>query len=220
MIDRLPQSRVLVMDDWPDLEKRRHELPPRGSSLGVVGLPPPWLEQDYRIRRVDRGDGGKRLWEVNPILARLISAKSLPGTAIDLGCGQGRDAVWLAANGWKVIAVDHLPDAIERGKQLQARYAPDSSIQWEVGDIGEWQSCPSDLTYLAYGPTRVLGPAAIAAPELLVVGFSPAHFGRFHKPNLVDLVTPELAMAWSAEYGEIELPDRSVSYLHWNEGTR
>ncbi len=220
MIDRLPQSRVLVMEEWPDLVQRRHELPPRGSSLAVVGSPPAWLEQDYKLTRVESGDGGKRLWTVNPILARVVSSRSNPGTVIDLGCGQGRDAVWLAANGWRVIAVDHLPDAIERGKQLQARYAPGSAIQWETGDLADWLSFSSDLTYMAYGPTRILNPATIVVTELLAVGFSPEHYARYNRPNFADLVTPGLAASWSAEYGDLELSDRLSSYLHRNQCTQ
>jgi SAM-dependent methyltransferase len=216
MVDRLPLSRVLILDEWPDLETRRHELPPRGSPLGVVGLPPPWLEKDYEITRLETGDGGKRLWTVNPVLARIVTSSSKSGSVVDLGCGQGRDAVWLAANGWNVIAVDHLPDAVERGQHLQERYAPGSSIQWEVGDIAEWLSYPADLIYLAYGPTHLLNPEDIVAPSCLVVGFSRAHHARHRKPNTADLVTPELAAAWSAEYGEVELADRLSAYLYRN----
>jgi SAM-dependent methyltransferase len=214
VVDQLPASKVLVLEDWQDLETRRHELPPRGSAMGVVGQPPTWLEREYKITQVATDDGGKRLWTVNPILEHQIGLSESRGTVLDLGCGQGRDAVWLAANGWRVIAVDHLPDAIERGKDLQARYAPESAIQWEVGDIGDWLTYPSDWMYMAYGPTRLLNPTAIYATKCLVVGFSRTHFARHQKPNHADLVTPELAGALLADYGEIDLPDRSAAFLH------
>jgi len=202
------------MADWPDLETSRHELPPRGSALGVVGDPPGWLQETYNVTVVEQGDGKRRLWTVNPILERFAKERSQPGTVIDLGCGQGRDAVWLAANGWQVIAVDHLPDAIERGQSLQARYAPDSSIQWVVGDLAEWQSHPVDLAYLAYGPTHRLDPRAVTSTEVLIVGFSPAHYDRYGKPNPIDLVTPNLAATWNAEYEELNQTDRQAAFIH------
>ncbi len=214
MVDRLPQSRVLVLADWPDLEARRHELPPRGASLGVVGDPPAWLCETYDVTVVELGDGNRRLWTVNPILERVVKKRIQPGTVIDLGCGQGRDAVWLAANGWRVVAVDHLPDAIERGRDLQARYAPGSSIQWEVGDLADWQSHPADLAYMAYGPTHRLGPRVVIAREVLMVGFSQAHFDRQGKPNPADLITPTLAAAWNADYGELTQTDRQAAYIY------
>lgn len=202
------------MADWPDLEVRRHELPPRGSALGVVGEPPAWLRETYDVTVVEKGDGKLRLWTVNPILERVVKERNQPGTVIDLGCGQGRDAVWLAANGWHVIAVDHLPDAIERGRDLQARYAPGSVIQWEVGDLADWQSHPADLVYMAYGPTHRLDPRAVTSTKVLIVGFSQAHYDRHGKPNPIDLITPNLAATWNAEYGELNQTDRLAAFLH------
>lgn len=202
------------MVDWPDLEARRHELPPRGSAFGVVGDPPAWLRETYDVTVAEQGDGKRRLWTVNPVLERVVKARSQPGMVLDLGCGQCRDAVWLAANGWQVIAVDHLPDAIERGQSLQARYAPGSSIQWVVGDLADWQSHTADLAYLAYGPTHRLDPRAVTAKEVLVVGFSQAHYDHHGKPNPIDLVTPNLAAMWNAEYGELNQTDRRAAFLH------
>ena len=214
MVDRLPASEVLVIADWPDLELRRHELPPRGSRLTVVGDPPEWLTQQYTVTRADSGDGGQRLWTINPVLERIISQRDVPGTTIDLGCGQGRDAVWLAANGYDVIAVDHLPDAVIRGQELQARYAPTAEIGWQVGEVADWQAHPTDLLYMAYGPTRILDLARVTAREVLVVGFSEAHYARTQKPNVADLVTPRMAEKWNAEYGEMQLSDRHVAFFH------
>jgi methylase of polypeptide subunit release factors len=42
---------------------------------------------------------------VNPLLAE-ITATLTPGAALDLGCGAGGDALWLAGGGWRVTAVD------------------------------------------------------------------------------------------------------------------
>ncbi|MGC4892394.1 class I SAM-dependent methyltransferase [Micromonospora sp. DT31] len=56
-----------------------------------------------------------RIWSgrVNPVLAEV--AEDLPpGTVLDLGCGEGGDAVWLASHGWQVTAVDISATALER----------------------------------------------------------------------------------------------------------
>jgi len=43
-----------------------------------------------------------------------------PGTAIDLGAGEGRNAVWLASLGWQATAVDLSAVALEKGEKLAA----------------------------------------------------------------------------------------------------
>jgi SAM-dependent methyltransferase len=50
---------------------------------------------------------------VNPLLAEIAGDLS-PGTALDLGCGGGGDALWLAGRGWRVTAVDIAADAVRR----------------------------------------------------------------------------------------------------------
>jgi tellurite methyltransferase len=53
--------------------------------------------------------------------------KLTPGRALDLACGTGRNAVWLAKHGWKVTAVDRSPSAIgtlrQRCPAVDARVA-------------------------------------------------------------------------------------------------
>lgn len=57
----------------------------------------------------------QRIWSGNPNVALVSEIAELsPGTALDLGCGEGADAVWLARQGWRVTAVDISGVAIER----------------------------------------------------------------------------------------------------------
>ncbi|WP_200824935.1 class I SAM-dependent methyltransferase [Nonomuraea solani] len=67
-------------------------------------------ERHYRARRTWGG-------RVNPLLAET-AAPLRPGAALDLGCGAGGDAVWLARRGWDVTAVDISPTAVERVREL------------------------------------------------------------------------------------------------------
>ncbi|HEY3781127.1 MAG TPA: methyltransferase domain-containing protein [Fimbriimonadaceae bacterium] len=62
-----------------------------------------------------------RLWRPNEFLEESALAMK-PGTALDLACGTGRDAVYLASLSWDVTGVDILPDAVERAATLASRY--------------------------------------------------------------------------------------------------
>lgn len=75
-----------------------------------------------------------------------------PGKALDLACGTGRNAVWLAGHGWKVTAMDGAPAAIEI---LQHRAAAQGvTVHARVADLekGEYSIAPAawDLVVLSY----------------------------------------------------------------------
>ena len=74
-----------------------------------------------------------------------------PGTAIDLGAGEGRNAVWLASLGWQVTAVDYSSVGLEKGRRLAADHGVEDSIDFVVGDAVTWQPTePADLVLLSY----------------------------------------------------------------------
>ncbi len=102
-----------------------------------------------------------------------------PGRVLDLGCGEGRNAVWLAANGWQPTAVDFSPVAIDRGREL-AR-AAGVEVDWVVADLTSYEPEPGryDAVLIAYlhlvpeERSRVLRRAVAAlAPggHLVVIG--------------------------------------------------
>lgn len=63
----------------------------------------------------DRYAGTDRVWSGHPnaVLA-AEAADLLPGTALDVGSGEGGDAVWLAGRGWQVTATDIAQGALDR----------------------------------------------------------------------------------------------------------
>ena len=90
------------------------------------------------------------LWGEQPnqfVRARVADAE--PGRAVDLGCGNGRNAVWLARRGWHVEAVDVSAVAIEQAGQRSERAGV--HVAWEVGDALTWSPAePLDLVLVVY----------------------------------------------------------------------
>lgn len=62
-----------------------------------------------------------------------------PGRALELGCGEGGDALWLASRGWTVTAVDISATATERGARAASSAGiPDDRIRWVAHDLTTW----------------------------------------------------------------------------------
>ncbi|GLX02007.1 class I SAM-dependent methyltransferase [Microtetraspora sp. NBRC 16547] len=78
-----------------------------------------------------------RIWSGNPNAALVREVTGLvPGRALDLGCGEGADAIWLAQQGWHVTAVDISQVALDRaGRQAAAADVADR-VDWQRHDLG------------------------------------------------------------------------------------
>jgi ubiquinone/menaquinone biosynthesis C-methylase UbiE len=61
-----------------------------------------------------------------------------PGAALDLASGQGRNAVWLAEQGWRVTGVDWSEVAVERARTTAAERGVE--VEFAVADLMEWES--------------------------------------------------------------------------------
>jgi SAM-dependent methyltransferase len=72
--------------------------------------------------------------EPNPFLAADIDGL-VPGTALDVGCGEGSDSVWLAERGWHVTAVDISAVALDRGRAADTKHR----VDWVEADVLTWQ---------------------------------------------------------------------------------
>lgn len=79
-----------------------------------------------------------RVWSgrVNAQLAAI--APGIPvGRALDLGCGEGADAVWLAERGWTVVAVDVSPTALSRARAEAEARGVAGLIDFQQHELGE-----------------------------------------------------------------------------------
>jgi SAM-dependent methyltransferase len=56
-----------------------------------------------------------------------------PGRALDVACGEGRTAVWLATRGWSVRAVDFSAVAVAKGRRRAEQEGVD--VEWDVADV-------------------------------------------------------------------------------------
>lgn len=75
----------------------------------------------------------------SPYLLREIGTLA-PGTALDAGCGEGAEAIWLATEGWQVTAADISSEALsraaERAKKAGVTLEP---LQWVEADLSAWE---------------------------------------------------------------------------------
>ncbi|MFU8870385.1 SAM-dependent methyltransferase [Micromonospora sp. SL4-19] len=77
-----------------------------------------------------------RVWSgrANAVLAEVVDPLP-PGTALDLGCGEGGDAIWLAGRGWRVTAVDVSTTALSRLTAEATRAGVESRITVAMHDL-------------------------------------------------------------------------------------
>ena len=81
---------------------------------------------------------GEFLWTVtaNQFLT-AITESLLPARALDLACGEGRNSVWLAEQGWTVTGVDFSPVGLDKARWLAG--ARDVEVTWVGADVLKYQ---------------------------------------------------------------------------------
>jgi SAM-dependent methyltransferase len=135
----------------------------------------------------------QRTWSGNPNAALTAETSDLtPGRALDLGCGEGADAVWLAQRGWQVTAVDISGVALARA----ARHATDAgvTIDFQRRDLeesfpdGEWDLISAQFLHFwgEFDREKILRRAAAAvAPGgvLLIEGHTDPADPRLPGPD-------------------------------------
>lgn len=77
-----------------------------------------------------------QVWSGDPNQALTVEVAGLtPGRALDVGCGEGADAVWLARQGWRVTALD--PSGVALGRARAAADAAGVEVRWLRGGLAE-----------------------------------------------------------------------------------
>jgi tellurite methyltransferase len=148
-----------------------------------------------------------------------------PGRALELACGLGHNAIWLARHGWKVDAVDISATGLSRAVELAQRCG--THVNWIVADLDEF--IPDPVTYDLVLVFRfldrgrlpgIIQSALRPAGRLIYETFSTAHLNRAetHMKNPAFALLPgELPRLFpqldAVSYAEYSLADRDVARL-------
>lgn len=145
---------------------------------------------DWNARYLAQPDA----WGTTPaarIVAEVTNAEDhglTVGTAIDLACGDGRHARWLAAHGWDVTAVDFSEVAIEQARAKDSDEGRSGHVDWVVGDATTWSPAEQvDLVVIGFlhldldALTRVISEAGRwlrPGGHLVYLGHAPENLAR------------------------------------------
>jgi tellurite methyltransferase len=186
------------------LAARPHELPPKGATVTLFDddLDRACIaayvlkNRGYVVHEVslpaadlcESGPSRARLWQPSPFLVEAVEciraqAGSASGRALDIACGSGRDAVYLALCGYAVEAIDVLPDALERARDLARRSGVSlETIQQDLKGLSVLPAERYDLVAVVRFLHRPLLPAIrqAVAPGGYIV------YEAFHRRDVED----------------------------------
>lgn len=157
------------------------------------------------------------IWSGGPNAVLVAETADLrPGTALDAGAGEGGDAFWLAARGWKVTAADLSSVAIERAAKRAGERG--LAVTWLHADLAR---VPAPGTYdlvtahFLHVPKseqqslfRHLAAAVAPGGTLLVVGHDFSDMAKLPRPDLAEYgwtageVAAALGEGWTIEAAE------------------
>jgi len=173
------------------------------------------------------------LWSGRPNVQLVREAADLPaGTALDVGCGEGADAIWLAARGWRVTAVDFAATALQRAAAAAAAAGTADRIDWLRADVTRWAPEPEtfDLVSAQYmhlpsAERRVLftrlADAVRVGGTLLIVGHDAADIAAgAHRPPEPDrfFTAEEVAADLDPDRWEVLVAESRPRPAHEHEG--
>jgi SAM-dependent methyltransferase len=151
----------------------------------------------------ERYSASEQVWSGHVNAALSSEAESLaPGRALDVGCGEGGDALWLAERGWDVLGVDVSQVALGRAAARADEVGLADRTRWELRDLLAWSPPVEsfDLVCAAFihlptddRRTAYAGLAAAVAPggSLLIVAHHPSDVGLVPRPPYPDLMFTE-----------------------------
>src|SRR5258708_33421468 len=96
--------------------------------------------EDWNVKHGEAGP----LFGVEPNRFLVAEAADLPpGRALDLACGAGRNAVWLAERGWTVTGADFSDEALANARALADERGVD--VEWAQADLRDWVPPPREV---------------------------------------------------------------------------
>ncbi len=183
----------------------------------------------------ERYGSADRIWSGRPNPQLVTEVTDLPpGTALDVGSGEGADAIWLASRGWRVTAVDFATNALRRAAaHAQAEGAETAArIEWLHADLRVW-SPPEGGFDLVSAQYMHLPPAerrdlfarlaAAVAPggTLLIVGHDISDLETgVHRPDMPEMffTADEVAGSLDSARWEIVTAEARPRPGHQHEG--
>lgn len=134
-------------------------LAEKGYQLQAWLSPEQFLQLDPQHWPMVSGPQTGRLWQANPFLSvqltnralfpQAVSSNDRPArSALDLGCGGGREAVYLAKQGWQVVAVDNQAPALACATDLAL--AEQVSVDFRLADLSKAEQRPTESFDVIY----------------------------------------------------------------------
>ena len=93
---------------------------------------------DDHWRKTSDGATGRREVPPNPHLLHEVGGL-VPGRALEAGCGEGAEAVWLAQAGWQVTAVDIADEVLTSAAARGTALGLGDRIRWVQADLSSWE---------------------------------------------------------------------------------
>jgi SAM-dependent methyltransferase len=173
-----------------------------------------WYRLLYRL--------GVTPWERDEVPERVRELASEPAErsrVLDLGCGTGRDAVYLAERGWQATGVDAVPRALDAARKRAA--AAGVKVDWREGDVTRLEDLGLDSGYdlvldrgcfhgLPDGAREACarGVNALAAPgaTLLMFAFAPGFHGPAPRGIGADEIAEHFGPGWRLVSSTPETP--------------
>jgi 2-polyprenyl-3-methyl-5-hydroxy-6-metoxy-1,4-benzoquinol methylase len=184
----------------------------------------------WNARYAAAANADNSVWSISPNewVAATVGPLA-PGNAVDLGCGEGRNAIWLASQGWTTTGVDFSSSAIDVARARSQHAQVD--VEWQVADATTWSAPkPVDLVVIAYlhlsEPqlrSAIAGAVESLAPggHLVMIGHDRSNIADgVGGPQIADILyTPEL-LADAVTGLTIESCERALRPVETAEGVK
>jgi SAM-dependent methyltransferase len=145
-------------------------LPRYRNALSAEGVPPAEIDRQLRIineqgQRLEIERWNQILTSANPtfntapnaFLADVAKTRK-PGTALDVGMGQGRNAIYLAQQGWTVTGFDPAERAVAAAEEQARKLGVKLTTAVADDEHFEWGTSKWDLIVLSYVGARQMVP--------------------------------------------------------------